>query len=206
MATRRSPTANHRKRDSERTRAALIEAATIEFADKGLAGARVGQIAARAGVNKQLISYYFGGKEGLHQAILQRWAHQEEQLNSPDISLTELAMRYLRVGHRQPHLQRLFLRECLGEDVSQLPHEPQAADLDPILASQRRGELASELDPAFVLLALQSIVVAGAQFPADVKRLTGLDPASAAYLTFAETQLRNLLHRLRPSAGGQDAL
>ena len=34
-------------------------------ARQGLAGARVNDIADRAGVNKQLISYYFGGKEGL---------------------------------------------------------------------------------------------------------------------------------------------
>ena len=36
-----------------------------EFSAKGFAGARVSEIAARAGVNQQLIAYYFDGKQGL---------------------------------------------------------------------------------------------------------------------------------------------
>ncbi len=58
-----------RRRDPERTKRALLDAALAEFAEKGLAGARVDQIATRAGVNKQLISYHFGAKEGLHRAL-----------------------------------------------------------------------------------------------------------------------------------------
>ena len=91
-APRRSPAPDERQRDAERTREALLDAAQAEFAAKGLAGARVSEIAARAGVNKQLISYYFGGKEGLYQAIIDRWHEQEEQLAEPGISLAELVV------------------------------------------------------------------------------------------------------------------
>jgi TetR/AcrR family transcriptional regulator len=194
--SRRSPQPEDRKRDSERTRAALIAAATAEFAAKGRDGARVSEIAERAGVNKQLISYYFGGKDGLYQAILRQWEDQEEQLGEPGIDLAELATRYLQVGHAQPDLQRLFLRECLVQDVTDVAHEPDAPDLEPLRAAQQAGQIAAELDPAFVLLALQSIVVAGAQFPGDVKRLTGLDPASSEYLVWASDQLHHLVRRL----------
>ncbi|MES2532306.1 MAG: helix-turn-helix domain-containing protein, partial [Pseudomonadota bacterium] len=41
-------------------RNAILAAARAEFSAKGLAGARVNEIAARAGVNKQLLYYYFG--------------------------------------------------------------------------------------------------------------------------------------------------
>lgn len=62
--------ANHR--DPERTRAAILTGAQREFAAKGLSGGRVDQIARRAGANKRMIYHYFGSKEGLYLAALER--------------------------------------------------------------------------------------------------------------------------------------
>lgn len=59
------------ERDPERTRAAILQAATEEFTAKGLNGARVDHIAQRSGVNKRMIYYYFGDKEGLYLAVLE---------------------------------------------------------------------------------------------------------------------------------------
>src|SRR5438128_12377449 len=70
---RRSPDHGGRLHDPERTRERILQAALVEFGNKGFAGARVRQIAARAGVNEQLISYYFDGKAGLYQALATRW-------------------------------------------------------------------------------------------------------------------------------------
>jgi AcrR family transcriptional regulator len=58
-------------RDPERTQASILAAATAEFTGKGLNGARVDEIARRAGVNKRMIYHYFGGKEGLYLAALE---------------------------------------------------------------------------------------------------------------------------------------
>ena len=58
-------------RDPGRTQAAILAAATAEFTAKGLGGARVDEIARRAGVNKRMIYHYFGGKEGLYLAALE---------------------------------------------------------------------------------------------------------------------------------------
>ena len=49
-----------RQRDAERTRAELLDVALAEFADKGYAGARVDEIAARTSTTKRMIYYYFG--------------------------------------------------------------------------------------------------------------------------------------------------
>lgn len=49
----------------------LIAAAVQEFATKGFAGARVDEIAARAGVNKQLVYHYFEHKQGLYLVALE---------------------------------------------------------------------------------------------------------------------------------------
>ena len=58
-------------RDPERTRAAILAAATAEFTASGLNGARVDAIARRARVNKRMIYHYFGDKEGLYLAVLE---------------------------------------------------------------------------------------------------------------------------------------
>jgi AcrR family transcriptional regulator len=58
-------------RDPERTRTAILMAAAAEFADKGLDGARVDEIARRSGINKRMIYHYFGDKEGLYLAALE---------------------------------------------------------------------------------------------------------------------------------------
>jgi AcrR family transcriptional regulator len=58
-------------RDPERTRAAILTAATAEFTVRGLNGARVDDIARRAGINKRMIYHYFGDKEGLYLAVLE---------------------------------------------------------------------------------------------------------------------------------------
>ena len=56
----------------------IVAAARDEFARRGFAGARVEQIARRAGVNKQLLFYYYHSKRGLFQAVLAESAGELE--------------------------------------------------------------------------------------------------------------------------------
>ncbi|WP_410816386.1 TetR/AcrR family transcriptional regulator [Micromonospora sp. 050-3] len=59
-------------RDADRTRSEILAVATSEFADKGFAGARVDEIAARTRTTKRMIYYYFGGKEQLYITVLEQ--------------------------------------------------------------------------------------------------------------------------------------
>ena len=70
-ATLRRPT-EERERDPEATRRNILEIATEEFAEKGFSGARVDEIAARTNTSKRMIYYYFGDKEGLFVAVIER--------------------------------------------------------------------------------------------------------------------------------------
>lgn len=194
---RRHPQPAERVRDAERSRAALLDAAEAEFAEKGLAGARVGVIAERAGLNKQLISYYFGGKQGLYDAILERWYARERDFDGPGVSLVDLVLRYFDDGQWRTHLQRLFLREALVQDPDEVPYEPDNEELAGMRARQAAGEIGADLDPAFVLLVLQAVVVARVVFPGEVKRLMGLDPESDEFHRHAREQLTRLVERLR---------
>jgi TetR/AcrR family transcriptional regulator len=76
MPQRRSGGTRPQRRDPAGTRNKLLTAARREFADRGLAGARVDDIAARAGVNKQLVYHYFGDKDALYLAVLE-WVYEE---------------------------------------------------------------------------------------------------------------------------------
>jgi AcrR family transcriptional regulator len=60
-----------RRRRPDATRRRILDAATNEFAAKGLAGARVNEIARRARINKRMLYHYFGGKEALWLAVLE---------------------------------------------------------------------------------------------------------------------------------------
>jgi AcrR family transcriptional regulator len=58
-------------RDADMTRKRILAAATVEFARKGLGGARVDEIALRSKSNKRMIYHYFGSKEQLFTAVLE---------------------------------------------------------------------------------------------------------------------------------------
>ena len=70
MATALNRTRAGSRRDAERSRAAILEAATREFSREGVAGARTDAIARAARVNKALLYYYFKDKEALYGAVL----------------------------------------------------------------------------------------------------------------------------------------
>ena len=79
------------QRDPERTRAELLDVATEVFAESGYSGARVDEIAERTRTTKRMIYYYFGGKEGLYLAVLDRAYRGIRQ-----------AEQKLRVDHADP--------------------------------------------------------------------------------------------------------
>ena len=60
-----------RTRDPEQTRRDILDAAIAEFSEKGFAGGRVDDIAARTRTTKRMIYYYFQSKEALFAAVLE---------------------------------------------------------------------------------------------------------------------------------------
>jgi AcrR family transcriptional regulator len=61
-----------RSHDADETRNNILEVAAREFADKGLSGARIDEIAEKTASSKRMIYYYFGGKDELYRAVLER--------------------------------------------------------------------------------------------------------------------------------------
>ncbi len=78
-----------RQRDPERTRRAILDAATAEFVAHGFAGASVNEIAARAHVNKRMLYHYYGKKDDLYLAVLER-TYQAIRSAETELHLTDL--------------------------------------------------------------------------------------------------------------------
>ncbi|MEG3085988.1 TetR/AcrR family transcriptional regulator [Sphingomonas sp. PB4P5] len=71
----------------DETRANILAVATREFADKGLAGARIDEIAEQTRTSKRMIYYYFDSKEGLYRAVLEAaYAHIRLSEPAPDLA------------------------------------------------------------------------------------------------------------------------
>ncbi len=126
---KRKPVEASRTNDPVRTMADIIEVATREFAEKGLAGARIDVIAEAMRTSKRMIYYYFGSKEGLYIAVLEE-AYRRMRAIEAELHLEDLppedALRKL-VGHTvdyqlaHPEFIRLVMTENIhrGEYLAQ---------------------------------------------------------------------------------------
>jgi AcrR family transcriptional regulator len=115
-----------RQRDAERTRAEILDVATQEFADRGYAGARVDEIAAKTSTTKRMIYYYFGGKEQLYVAVLERAYKRIRSIEQgldvehldPVQAVRELAC--LTLDHHEAHPE--FIRLVSIENIHRAQH------------------------------------------------------------------------------------
>lgn len=168
------------------------------FAAKGYAGARVQEIADLAGVNKQLINYYFDSKAGLYRELQRNWLHTEQNFADLALPLDELAARYLHHALAEPRLIRLMAWRNLADGPEQPPDDISGDlhDLATTLARQARGELADDLDPASVRLAIMGAVLVPVVLPHLVRQIFGIDPGDPDFEARYAEQLRGMVRRL----------
>lgn len=136
-------------RDSDATRARLVTAATAEFAQYGIAGARVDRIAAAAGANKAQIYHYFGSKHQLFDVV---WATMLQRFfaDSPVVAndLPGYAAHLIDVYASQPEVGRLIAWHRLERgdgSAPGFPGETMHQQIASIAAAQAAGEVSDEL-------------------------------------------------------------
>ena len=199
---RRSPKPHERQRDPERTRKLILEAAAAEFAAHGFAGGRIAAIAARAGVNQQLISYYFDSKEGLYQALSEDWRQRQSELVPPGTALDEQIRRYALEVLNDPDGVRLMAWGGLeyagpSDDPDHAPRaERLRGSVDEVRALQETGKLPADLDPAYLLVMLMAAAMATTTLPHVIEGLCGVDPRSPEFVSGYADQLAALARHL----------
>ncbi|WP_394616701.1 TetR/AcrR family transcriptional regulator [Lentzea sp. JNUCC 0626] len=194
MDQRRSPSASERKRDPERTRALLLEAAAAEFGAKGYAATRTTDIAARAGVNKQLISYYFGGKEGLYKELATSWHGSAEELASRSQSLDEVVSGFVMTTLTDHG--RMWAWANLAGDSPPTDEEFFQRQVEEMRKRQEAGELPAGMEPEFLLLALMAAASAPLTLRQSAGQITGQDPATPEFAAKYAEQLGILVRYL----------
>lgn len=139
-------------RNAEATRERIIRAATAEFAEHGLAGARVGRIAAASASNQALLYHYFGSKEALFDTVF--WAYVRTNTDSIPLDATDLPGWAAAIHDnylRDPTLMRLATwarleRQPTGDLFVRRGGIHQWT-IDRISAAQEAGILIDTIDP-----------------------------------------------------------
>jgi AcrR family transcriptional regulator len=204
MSARRAPEPEERQRDAERTRRRILRAALTEFSRQGYQGARVAAIAREAGVNSQLISYYFGGKRGLFDAVQQAWDRTEQEMGAREHTYPEVIGGYVPTTEdRRDYSRLLALRALQGDSDRELEGMRQA------LADLRRRQDQGEIDPALDADCLLLALVAAASAPAVYASLAeALDDTGGSADDRAERYaavLAEVVSRLSPRGGDTES-
>lgn len=152
-----------RAADAEETRENILNVATREFAEKGLSGARIDEIAEQTNTSKRMIYYYFSSKEGLYRAVVSREYGRirdaEAELNLEEMpaleALAQLIGKTFDWHFQHPDFVRLVMNENIHfaahlDDVEgiQERNESVIATLNAILRKgAEEGSLRTDVDP-----------------------------------------------------------
>lgn len=142
-------------RDGQATRRRMLDAATVEFAERGIAGARVDRIAASATTNKAQMYSYFGSKDGLFDAVFAE--HLSAILDAVPLTANDLpgyAVRLYDAHRKHPE----FVRLAGWARLERVQHGPLIPDpkghaekLTTIRHAQDAGIVDPDMDAADVL-------------------------------------------------------
>jgi TetR/AcrR family transcriptional regulator len=218
MGTRGGPGTRRgrERRDPEATRQALLRAGAELFAERGFDGVPIDDVAGRAGVNKALISYHFGGKRGLYVAILdsafrsiaERLEAVEAAAPSAREALHAYVLTFAQVTRERPGFPTLFMREVLstGIEPAVLPHLLEIIGVSRRLADRGAREgLFRRVDPLLLHFGLVgSLVFFFATEPARRRaaseaRVPFVAPDPKAFVRYLEElTLRGLSPGTRP--------
>lgn len=174
-------------RDPERTRERILAAALQEFAAKGLSGARVDAIAEQAGVNKRMLYHYFGHKDDLFRAVMQRTNDRRMQLakQAPADPTDNLPYFYQAFCSDVDYI-RLVEWEALEFSDGAVIGEPErraslAGGVARLRRAQAQGALGPDLDPELAFLAALALTSFPVAFPQFVRLITGLSPTDPRF-------------------------
>ena len=147
----------------EQTRERILLAATEEFATHGIAGGRIDRIATAAPANKALIYSYFGNKEQLFRAVLERHLaniYSTIQFSADDLPGYAAALFDFAMDH--PHVMRLVMWNGLAQQGDWPLDEGSslAAQVAKIRRAQAEGRVANRYPADFLLTLIVTIASA----------------------------------------------
>jgi AcrR family transcriptional regulator len=184
MVSTTSGPATPRPRNSKATKELLLAAASDEFSEYGLAGARIDRIAERAGANKRLLYVYLGDKDQLFGAVLAR--HIEATMESiplRDGDLTAFAAARFDFMLANPQVSRLsswrILERSEPTEAERQTFEERVAS---VAAAQEAGRIRSDIPAVDLFAIVLRMTDSWLGAPAALRAVAGGDPLSASRL------------------------
>src|SRR4051794_32976109 len=215
MPKKRSDDTKPQRRDPAATRRKLLTAARREFANSGLAGARVDEIAARAGVNKQLVYHYFGDKDALYLAVLEMVYEeiraQERKLNLEGLAPDKAIRKLIEASfdHLAAHPDFIVLlndenrggaRHVSGSRKLEAMHSPLVSLVSKILAEGvRAGTFRKGVNPVHLYISIAGLSYFFFSNTPTLSAIFGRDSSSAAAKRSRRSHVVDLvMQALRP--------
>lgn len=191
----------------------ILEAAENLFAQKGFDGTSVRDIAEEAGVNLAMISYYFGSKEKLFEAMFAYRAGayrlqienilQKKELG-PMERINLLADQYIDKFTRQQCFHRVMVREQMAEknefitqQINELKTRNQAMIRELIAEGQEKGVFRNDIDIPLMMATLTGTISQLVTTQHFYKKVRGLEAMpDAAFQDHIREVLRPHLKRI----------
>jgi len=190
----------------ERNKGLILRAASEEFADKGFAAAKTSDIAAKAGLPKPNVYYYFKSKENLYlevlESIVEPLLHASSPFNQPGRP-AEVLRNYIRskirISRELPHASKVFASEIMhgaphltAEQIEQLNN--QARHNINCLQGWIDEGLMAPVDPHHLLFSIWAATQTYADFDWQISVVTGKSTlADSDYDAAADTIIRLVL-------------
>lgn len=207
-------------RDADRSREAILAAAESLFAERGFEGTSLQEIATASGLSRGTPSYFFGSKDGLYMAVLERvfaarqaateaafapvreWCAGTGGVPELTAALTAAVRDYMAFVASHPTFPALIMREELAGGARIHARRGRSMAVEDAFASVRRAGPRRGLAPFRVrdaVLLFIALVFAPASYATTLMRAVGRDlnePAvRRAHVRLAVDQLMHLLTR-----------
>ena len=207
MATATPGPAKPRPRNSQATKELLLAAATEEFAEYGLAGARIDRIAARAGANKRLLYMYFGDKDRLFDTVLARQVDamlKAVRLENGDL----LAFAAARFDYMlaNPQVNRLATWRTLERaEPTEAERESFRERVAGVVAAQEAGRIRSDIPAVDLFAIVLRVTESWLSAPLALRTAVGEDPLSSRRLIEHRAALLAAVRSVIEPAGSHQA-
>jgi AcrR family transcriptional regulator len=172
----------------------LLDAATSLFAERGIAGTTVAQIAAHVGVTSAMVHYYFETRDHLLDTIIEErierfiayvWDPIDVNEADPFTMVKDLVIRIIKASDLMPWLPPLWIREIVNEGgllrekmLQRIPVEKPMQFGKSIAAGQKQGIVNPDIDPRWLfmsIIGLTMLPLAAAKIWNRVPALAGLN-------------------------------
>jgi len=202
-----------RIRDAERTQEAILVAAEDCFARLGFEGTSVQQIAGSAGVARSTPAYFFGSKEALYDAVLERVVTRGQQAmarayaqaedgRSPEDAVDSFVAALLDFLGNDQNFLRLIQREALGDGSRVTAFF--ALAVDEAVAVLRPAAQGAGMSPERLLLDLAALCWYPFAHEHTLLPALGIDARDAAFIAEQKRHLGDLVRAMaqasQPSA------